>query len=245
MLTQHFFIGEGDSSQQLPYRGRETRSHSVPNARVPEIARLASRMVTANRMVAEDEGDSQEELELLWALWDAQQQLAQEGEVIRRATDAHREILQTSEMKQLKIRELEAELKEAREQATLSFAAASDLGEVSRAEVDHDDLQLEIQDLEAASEALQDALKEINLKLQDGQDRRQGKGWLIGPLSRTRSDTVAHEAEFLESELVALRKAESRAGAEHRRRLENLRQDLSEVEVKNKDLRRSLREELV
>lgn len=202
-------------------------------------------MVAANRMVAEDDGDSQEELELLWALWDAQQQSAQEAEDIRRATDAHREISHTSEMKQLKIRDVEAELKEAREQATLSFAAASGLGDVSRVQVDHHDLQLEIQDLEAASEAMQEALKEINLKLQDGQDRRQGKGWLIGPLSRTRSDTAAREAELLESELVALRRAETRAAEEHRRRLENLRQDLSEVEVKNKELRRSLREELV
>lgn len=234
----HFFIGEATANR--------LRARSSPTA--PRPGPCGG---TGSCADAPAGADAPEQLQLLSALWESQQAILQEEEVIQRAAAAQADLCMRNEIKRQELRELEAELLQDGELCYHAASSASSVSPLSgrcwgeggmtprRADEEEDPAVAEEGDaLRAANAELLRELRDVEARLRD---LSAPSGRRLAPERRA----AAPEIEALETELAQLRRQEVRREGEHRRCIEELRARLREAEDAGGRERRALREALV
>eukprot|EP00931_Biecheleriopsis_adriatica_P066717 TRINITY_DN41008_c0_g1_i1.p1 TRINITY_DN41008_c0_g1~~TRINITY_DN41008_c0_g1_i1.p1 ORF type:complete len:682 (+),score=160.28 TRINITY_DN41008_c0_g1_i1:66-2111(+) len=177
--------------------------------------------------------DSEEQLQLLWSLWEAQQGLLQEDEVLQQAAAVQQEIVARTEGIRLELQEAEAELEK-----SLSLHSAQRCEDMERSTRDEDwDDRLET--LRTENEQLQQHVHQVEQQLQklevepfEHPEQTPGYG-----LSRS-------EMETLEAELKHWQRLQNASNEAHLWRSEELMKELSSLETRTKEQRWTLRDEL-
>uniref|UniRef100_A0A7S0B6U1 Uncharacterized protein n=1 Tax=Pyrodinium bahamense TaxID=73915 RepID=A0A7S0B6U1_9DINO len=194
-----------------------------------------------------DGTDREEQLRLLWSLWEAQQNLLEEEEVIREALAAHSELSSRNDFVHQEVLDVEAELHECalRDEAEggrprhgphrQSLQSNSSEERAACGKPDLEDLELE--DLQAQNEALLHNLHRIA-------EVRAQSLTTAQPPERTPVRGSGRDVEALEAELLHLRRTEERRAEEHHSRLEDLQDQIREAKARSQERRWQLHEEL-
>mmetsp|Transcript_122150 Transcript_122150/g.353182 ORF Transcript_122150/g.353182 Transcript_122150/m.353182 type:complete len:569 (+) Transcript_122150:46-1752(+) len=267
--AMHFFIGEDALGAQ-----RRIRSRSMPTkpARPRRPARLHGPngdgadirdcfSEAAESLLDEEQGcETPERMQLLWALWEAQQAASQEEEMIQQAESAQSDLRMQNEAKRQELCELEAELAEARalmpqlqlvaesgvvgsgyDSGRPSPSASTMLGGRLDSVCDPGGAQRdastaeEIECLRSANDALHAALKEVEGKLRDAAvlSSAMQNEELSDRFERVPKNgalATGTEIETFESELAQLRRQELSRDEKHRKRIGELRAEFRDAE---------------
>lgn len=168
---------------------------------------------------------SEEQLQLLWSLWQAQQALQQEDELLQQAEAVQEEVLKHSEVLRHEIREAEAEC------AVESPVSLRRPLSRSSAEEEDDLLQAALLRHEKLTHALQQAEEQLRVKAptieEDVANEDRGK-----------------ELEALEAELQSRRQRARRQAKVQEERREQLHKELQLQEARGREERWQIREEL-
>lgn len=167
---------------------------------------------------------SEEQLQLLWSLWQAQQALQQEEELLQQAEAVQEEVLKHSEVLRHEIREAEAE------RAAESPVSVRRPLSRSSAEEEDDLLQAALLRHEKLTHALQQAEEQLRVK--------------APTVEEDVSEDCSAELDTLELELKTWRQRARRQVQVQEERREQLHKELQLQEARGREERWQIREEL-